>query len=402
MIETPGYERSKTPAHGYSSDQISSYLKEIENCLERVERALTHYQVLGADRRSTSREITLAYRKTVTLLNPSYYGVDLTLSEETMTRIDLVFSRVSHAYSVLANVAKRLEYDTLLDPTASSFSAIDRDEPLRHFESASMAAQTREESRSQDKDSERNTERVIQTTMELPNFETAEAQIIETAEEAADNRRKYERYPLSIPVYVTGHDRISGEWHEMTNTVDVSRTGVTIAMTRKVRHRQMLHLALPLPMKLRCHRHADPSYSIYGLVRRIERPKNGTRIVAIEFVGEHPPAGFIHKPWVTYNTRWGGDERRREQRAERAETLTIECLDESLNPVRQEVVVTENISAGGARVYLKSAPPQVDLVRVTNLERSFESLATLCNRYIGRDGFERLCLRFIENKWPLE
>lgn len=401
MIETPQYEHSKTPPHRYSSDQVSSYHKQIENCLERVERALTHYQVLGADRRSTSREITLAYRKTVTLLNPSYYGVDLPLSEETMTRIDLVFSRVSHAYSVLANVAKRLEYDTLLDPTASSFSAIDRDEPLRHFESASMTGQTREGDRSQDTDGERNAERVIQATIELPSTEAVEEPIAETLAEAADNRRKFDRYPLAIPVYVTGHDRISGEWHEMTQTINVSRTGVTIVMSRKLRHRQMLHLALPLPMKLRCHRHADPSYSIYGLVRRIEPPKDGTRVVAIEFVGEHPPAGFIHKPWVTYNTKWGGGERRREPRSERAETLTIECLDESLNPLRQEVVVTENISAGGARVYLKSAPPHIDLVRVTSLDRSFETLASLCNRYIGRDGFERLCLRFIENKWPL-
>jgi hypothetical protein len=70
-----------------------------------------------------------------------------------------------------------------------------------------------------------------------------------------------------------------------------------------------------------------------------------------------------------------------------------------MQTVRQVVAVTENISPGGARVYLKSAPLEFDLVRVANLSRSFESLARVCNRYVDKDGFERLCLSFLNKRW---
>jgi hypothetical protein len=69
--------------------------------------------------------------------------------------------------------------------------------------------------------------------------------------------------------------------------------------------------------------------------------------------------------------------------------------------VRQEIGVTENISPGGARVYLKSAPQDLEMVRVANIDRSFESRGTVCNRYVGPDGFERLCLRFLDSRWPI-
>ena len=68
--------------------------------------------------------------------------------------------------------------------------------------------------------------------------------------------------------------------------------------------------------------------------------------------------------------------------------------------IRQDVALTENLSAQGARVYMKTAPPDFDFVRLTNLNRSFESKAQVCNRYTGIDGFERLCLKFLDNEWP--
>ena len=63
--------------------------------------------------------------------------------------------------------------------------------------------------------------------------------------------------------------------------------------------------------------------------------------------------------------------------------------------------MTENLSRTGARVYLKAAPPEFDFVKVTNLKRNFESIATVRNRFMGRDGFERLCLRFMDAEWPV-
>jgi hypothetical protein len=81
--------------------------------------------------------------------------------------------------------------------------------------------------------------------------------------------------------------------------------------------------------------------------------------------------------------------------------VAVEYLNDDMKHVRQEVAVTENVSSSGARFFLKSAPPDVNLVRITNLDQSFESRATICNRYLGPDGFERLCVRFLDARWPM-
>src|SRR5205085_8827130 len=125
-----------------------------------------------------------------------------------------------------------------------------------------------------------------------------------------------DRLKLSIPVRVVGTDRAAdGKWSEMTETVDVSRTGVRLRMTRPVRYGMVLYLSLPMPAKLRSHGFAGSSYNVYTLVRRIEPPKKGVRVVGLEFIGEHPPPGYLEKPWATFRTRrWTGDERRRARR----------------------------------------------------------------------------------------
>jgi hypothetical protein len=82
----------------------------------------------------------------------------------------------------------------------------------------------------------------------------------------------------------------SGE--EMTQTVDVSRTGVTLRLSRRVRHGNVLYLTLPLPVKLRSHGYSDSSFKVYSLVRRVETAKKGMRVVALEFLGERSPAGY--------------------------------------------------------------------------------------------------------------
>jgi hypothetical protein len=123
--------------------------------------------------------------------------------------------------------------------------------------------------------------------------------------------------------------------------------------------------------------------------------KGGLRLVAVEFVGEHPPPGYIERPWATYSTRWNGKNRRREHRQEVSECVHLEFLDEAMQRVRHEVGVTENISNQGMRLFAKSIPTDFDLVKVTEPVSNSERLATVCNRYYGKDRLERLCLRFI-------
>jgi hypothetical protein len=81
--------------------------------------------------------------------------------------------------------------------------------------------------------------------------------------------------------------------------------------------------------------------------------------------------------------------------------VRVVYLNETLHAVREEVAVTENVSPGGARIYVKTAPAEFDSLRISNLKRTFEAIAVVRNRYLGKDGFERLCIQFTDKKWPV-
>jgi hypothetical protein len=164
----------------------------------------------------------------------------------------------------------------------------------------------------------------------------------------------------------------------------------------------VVHVTLPLPLKLRSHGFSEPGYNMYAIVRRVELAEDGFRVVGLEFLGAHPPGGYLYNPWATFRTQqWAGAERRREPRVERAEPVMIHFLNESMQTISYEMTVTENLSLSGARVIIKSDPPDFDVVRMTGLKRRFEGLALLRNRFTGEDNSERICLKFIDNKWPM-
>jgi hypothetical protein len=212
-----------------------------------------------------------------------------------------------------------------------------------------------------------------------------------------DDRRRCERFKLLLPVRVTGFDRKGGKWTEMSKTLDVSRTGVTLKLNRRVRHGMVLHVILPLPIKLRSHGYSDSSFRVYALVRRIDPPVEGQRLVGLEFVGEQPPSGYLEKPWAVFRDKaWKGIARRREPREDRSDIVTVEYLDEDRQSLGQEMAICENRSQSGMRLRLRKTPPEFDLVRVICLNAGIEKIAIVTNRYVGQDGAERLCLRFAE------
>jgi hypothetical protein len=219
---------------------------------------------------------------------------------------------------------------------------------------------------------------------------------------SGNNRRRCERVRLSIPARATGFDRKTGKWNEMTETVDVGRTGLTLRMRRRVQPGSVLYLTLPLPTKLRSHGYSEPHYSVYTLVRRVEPPREGAWEVSLEFLGEHPPAGFLDKPWAVFRTRkWNGGERRRAPRIKRAERVRVEYLSEAMQLVASEDAETENVSRTGLRIAVKAAPAVFDIVRVSSAVRGFRALAAARNRFVATDGIERLCVQFIDKEWPL-
>ncbi|MFY9554716.1 MAG: DnaJ domain-containing protein [Blastocatellia bacterium] len=372
---------------------ISAHYLEIEYLLERVESASTHYQTLGVERSANNEEVIQAYQTSVAVLHPSYYKVRAAVPDEMLVRVDKAFKKVSQAFSVLTNDKKRSQYDSSASPRAYATVPLDaatQPKPKKNNSKKSKASNP-QETRQVNAEADE-----IKVSHEMrPIFTRASAK-----EESVD-RRRCDRFKLCVPILVAGYEPTGSKWQEVTKTFDVSRIGVGLRLRRRVKHGLVVHVTLPLPTKLRSHGFSEAGYNMYAIVRRVEPQVDGFRLVGLEFIGANPPGDYLHKPWATFRTqKWIGLDRRRETREERAEPVVVEYLDESMQRVGREAAVTENVSPGGARLCVKTAPPDFEFIRVTSPNRSFNSLALLRNQWTGDDLCERLCLQFLDQKWP--
>jgi len=368
---------------------ISAYYLEVDYLLERIEGATTHYQTLGIERAATCDEIIQAYQNAVAVLHPSYHKVRAAVPDEMLLRIDQAFKKVSQAFTILTDEKKRSDYAKSLGARSNAARPVDR--PKHESRSRAGQPNTHTAGRTQAASVELNVSPELR-----PAFTRTATQ------ESGVERRRCERFKLSVPVLVAGHDQEGGKWQEVTKTVNVSRIGVALRLRRRVRAGMVVHVTMPLPMKLRSHGFSDAGYNMYAIVRRAEPLIDGLRIVGLEFIGATPPADYLYKPWATFRTpKWKGPDRRREPREERNEPVAVEYLDESMQRISREAAVTENVSAHGARVCVKAAPPAFEFVRVISPKLGFNGLALLRNQWTGTDGFERLCLQFIDQKWPM-
>jgi hypothetical protein len=376
-------------------DQVSAYFLDLEGLLSRVDSATTYYQVLGVDRADGQEKIKSSFQQLLNLLFPSYV-IGRTVPAEITPRIERAFQKASQAFAVLASFARRKEYDgallSIANKPASAAAPIEC--RVNQPKSAGSGSAGRADSSAVAAEGDHLTlHRMDERGLVYRESLTAKS---------GDNRRRCERFKLSIPVRVTGHDRRNGKWHEMAQTIDVSRTGVRLRLRRRVKHGTVLYVTLPLPTKLRAHGFAEQSYNVYTLVRRVEPPKQGVRAVGVEFIGEHPPAGFLDKPWAVFRPqKWGGNDRRRPDRQEQVEKLRIEYFDESMHSISREEARTENVSRYGLRISGTMAPAEFDLVMVSCPRLKFEGMAALRNRYLGKDGLERICVQLIDKEWPL-
>jgi curved DNA-binding protein CbpA len=394
---------------GNTAKLINAHYLEIEYLLDRVEGASTHYHVLGVERSATNEEIVSAYHRIIGVLHPSYHKVRAAVPDEMLEKIDRAFDKVSESFSLLTNFKKRVEYDRSLSRKTGSPppSAIPRPPrrsgPLAAGVPRQPPVKTPVAAPPPQPKAEQAAKSSAQEQIEIRTSATQQTSYTRAASDhAVANRRRAERMKLSIPVLVSGYDQARGKWQEVAKTVDVTRLGVAVRMKRRLHHGTVLHISLPMPAKLRCHGYSEPSYTVYAIVRRVEPPADGLRVAGLEFIGERPPAGYLYRPWATFRTqKWSGVERRREPRREHSEMVRVVYLNETLHAVREEVAVTENVSPGGARIYVKTAPAEFDSLRISNLKRTFEAIAVVRNRYLGKDGFERLCIQFTDKKWPV-
>jgi curved DNA-binding protein CbpA len=378
----------------YTAEEISAYYLELEQVLQRIEKSTNHYQVLDLDRLATTGEIKLAYLRAVALLNPSQLGIQLEVPEVMLDRIDPAFERVSRAYSTLVNFARRMEYDGSLSSNGTSplTSRKQRRRNSREVTSPlAMAAFKPMPARASQ-------------TRNANSAPVARSEPIQSIPRlgADENRRRCERFRLSVPVHITGYDKKGGRWHEATRTVDVSRTGALVQMRRRVKKGTVLYLTMPLPVRLRTRDFQEPTYVSYALVRRVEAPNGHVSAVGLEFLGVQPPTGYLERPWDTFKPeQWAGNDRRRTAREDRSEAVLVEYFNETMQCIKQETAATENVGRGGLRVVVKAAPADFVAIRINSVARSFTSFASVCDRFTGKDGRERLCLRLLESEWPL-
>jgi hypothetical protein len=405
MQSTPYLEESL-------SGQLSEYQMRLNRLLTQIEHSTTHYEMFGLEQTATYEQVLQAFQEAVATLYPSY-KLRIGADEKLLEKMDAAFTKLSWAFSILANFKKRADYHLYVlakgkPPQAPATTASERKTTSSTLQAINEARKTtgtypafsQALSSDQAASSKRSSSKeIILNANPAPGTRAVYSEFSGSAKD--DNRRRSQRFNLRIPARVAGFDRVGNKWHEMTQTIDVSRTGVTLHLRKQVRQNTVLYITLPLPTKLRTHGFADASFNTYALVRRVEPLKNGERTVALEYIGEHPPSGYLEKPWATFRPgKWGGQERRRNRRENRVEKIRIEYFNEALALLGNEDTFTENLSQTGMRVFVKNAPFEFDLVRVTCLSRKFETLAAVRNRYVAKDGTERLCLHFINSSHP--
>jgi curved DNA-binding protein CbpA len=387
---------------------ISAYYLEIDYLLERVEGATTHYQTLGLERSAAADEVISAYQKSVAVLHPSYYKVRAAVPDDMLVRVDRAFKKLSQAFADLTDLNKRTQYDVALNSRLSTTRLHDAAEGHQgHQSRIPVAPQSPHEPRKPEKPEKK--DRVQEKThgpaaaAEIRVSPELRAVFSRSSKQPVTlERRRCERFKLSVPALLAGYDSEGGKWQEVTKTINVSRMGVAVWLRREVRHGLVVHITLPLPTKLRSHGFSEAGYNMYAIVRRVEPLIEGRRVVGLEFIGATPPTDFLHKPWSTFRTqKWAGPDRRREPRERRAEPVAVEYLDETMKRISREAALTEDVSSSGARVRVKSPPAHFEFVRVTSPKLSFNGLALLRNQWMGEDGFKRLCLQFVDQKWPM-
>ncbi len=388
--------QATTSGTGYSPAQINAFFLELDRLLERIESGSTHYQVLGVDREIRRDAVRVAYQQALDFLFPSSQ-ISEALPPQMTGRIDQALEKLSQAFAILGSFSRRQEYDQALTNGRPQAPVIMRP-PVN-----APAIPVSPPPVSSPPVAPGSVLEAPAVPVSPPPKPKGEVTIVFQHERDLRNRRRNQRSRMSLPISVIGHDRRGGPWEELTETIDVSRTGVMITLPRSVRLGAVLYLSLPMPAALRPPGVMEDEWKVYAIVRRV-RPgregREGRRTVGLEFIGGKPPAGYNETPWAAFRTkRWVGVNRRLHERVNRNETVFLEFLDENGLAVLLDTGVTENISRTGTRIRIKPVTARFELVNISSWDRKFNHKAAVVDRFLGADGDERLCLHFIEKEY---
>jgi hypothetical protein len=237
-------------------------------------------------------------------------------------------------------------------------------------------------------------------------------------------RRRDARESIKLMLAIQGYSSDGTAWEEMATTEDASGGGLCFVTQQPMVKGQVLHLALPLPRSLRQFDHNAHSYYVYAIVRNVLADDSGNR-VGVMFYGKDPPRGFERTPGARFllpsdlvpETLHEPDppapplrmtERkpaspdpmghRRHERVDIFVNLRLEQSDEWGTVLAEEMTVTENLSAGGARCPTSLPLHKGDVLSVQEIGGPFESRAVIVNTYLGDDKVQRVNLKFLEER----
>ncbi|MEW6130613.1 MAG: tetratricopeptide repeat protein [Acidobacteriota bacterium] len=95
-----------------------------------------------------------------------------------------------------------------------------------------------------------------------------------------DERRQSERILMNLPVGVAAND---GSWKEITETVNISKTGLLFRVEHEVKQDALLRIGLPMPMNLRVFNDSRKLYSVKAMVRHVMKLSSGKKLIGVEF-----------------------------------------------------------------------------------------------------------------------
>jgi PilZ domain len=231
--------------------------------------------------------------------------------------------------------------------------------------------------------------------------------------------RMIQRFTLQLPARIAGTEANNETWQEITHIQDVSAYGAAFNLQHSVTKGQILSLTSPIPQKLRCYDYFETNYKIWTLVRRVEKlPDSEMFAIGIAFIGKEPPPSYHKNPLKLYeiserknNGLWdvieadredSSNDTRKDSRLQIPINIIIERYDDKGNLIESESAITENISFRGASVFSTLKLSVGSFVRLNCPSYNVSILAIVHVIRLGKDGFPRLHLEFIDQRFPLD
>ena len=260
----PMAERMSNDGNPSSNDgRAAKVRREVTRLLACIAEGADHYKVLEVKREASTDRVRAAYCRAVEQLHPLKCQDIIEADGVMRWKLSEVFLRVVEAFSVLSSPGRRVEYDGMLDRRPITPLPMPKLPELRHhLDTEAFNSHASGGAQSSNKVglgsafgySEINAPRVR-------------------------DRRKASRLSLQLPVRVSSPD---DDWQEVTESRDVSRSGIKLYLSQSPKPGTMFVLELPMPLALRNHGFRDGMYVVKALVRHI-KPDEGGYLVGAEF-----------------------------------------------------------------------------------------------------------------------